>query len=543
MKSRFVFGVAFASALGAAGSDLEAQARKLNAPLQPNGDVERYSISADRSHVLYVADQDVDQKLELYGVRLDARAAPVKLNGPMSDTEDVRFELSSHERVVFGAAQPGNASVQLQSVPIDGGIPLVLNPPLVSGGNVTAATITPDETRVVYLADQDVDDVNELYVVAIDGSTPAIQLSHALTGTDRVASFALDPTGVLAAYVVEQNPTLQPRLYVVPLDVSSGPLLLASHRNWSAKDATFSPDGQWITYTYTPFSTEPWRTYLLLVPADGSRTWILLSDNVASGYATEGVFTADSERVIALERSHYPGPTGFPGAIEHSFLSSSTLNGAALMLNQGITLDIDGYLIDPGRRFAYYWGWFQGLYRVPTDGSAAAIPLAPSWSQPIALSSDGAHVVYLTRDPTGSHVHLGLHSLSVAGGPPAELQLVMPGENFRSTQVSADSRFVVYLMNSAAAPASYGLFSVPIDGSSAPRRLHDPLPANRSVVDCQLAGGDVHSDDLTYQMSGGRAVFLGDLETNNKAELFLSYPGPVGNSPKSSAPPVQSAGG
>ncbi|MFN8458182.1 MAG: hypothetical protein U0401_26615 [Anaerolineae bacterium] len=39
-----------------------------------------------------------------------------------------------------------------------------LNPSLISGGNVGFALLSPDSSRVVYLADQETDEVYELFV-------------------------------------------------------------------------------------------------------------------------------------------------------------------------------------------------------------------------------------------------------------------------------------------------------------------------------------------------------------------------------------------
>jgi hypothetical protein len=74
---------------------------------------------------VYTADQDVDEVYELYSVPIDASASPVKLNGPLVAGGDVLLESTSTLRV----------------------------------------QITPDGTRVLYVADQDTDEVLELYSV------------------------------------------------------------------------------------------------------------------------------------------------------------------------------------------------------------------------------------------------------------------------------------------------------------------------------------------------------------------------------------------
>ncbi len=46
-----------------------------------------------------------------------------------------------------------------------------LNMPLPAGGSVVEFRITPDGSRVVYRADQDVDNVFELYSVPVQGGS------------------------------------------------------------------------------------------------------------------------------------------------------------------------------------------------------------------------------------------------------------------------------------------------------------------------------------------------------------------------------------
>ena len=58
-------------------------------------------------------------------------------------------------------------------MPIDGGTPLKLNGTLVTNGDVFRVdfSFSPDSSRVVYRADQDTDQINELYVSYDTGSS------------------------------------------------------------------------------------------------------------------------------------------------------------------------------------------------------------------------------------------------------------------------------------------------------------------------------------------------------------------------------------
>jgi hypothetical protein len=94
---------------------------KLSEPLVVNGNVADWKISADSGRVVYLADADTDNVLELY------------------------------------------------TAPIVGGASVKLNGPLVALGNVSSFQISADSARVVYRADQDIVGVFELYSVSVQG--------------------------------------------------------------------------------------------------------------------------------------------------------------------------------------------------------------------------------------------------------------------------------------------------------------------------------------------------------------------------------------
>jgi Tol biopolymer transport system component len=91
---------------------------------------------------------------------------PVKLNDPLALGGHVGdFQISpDNSWVVYNADQDTDEVFELYSVPLTGGSPVKLNGPLVSGGNIESFRVSPGSSRVVYRADQDMDEVFELYV-------------------------------------------------------------------------------------------------------------------------------------------------------------------------------------------------------------------------------------------------------------------------------------------------------------------------------------------------------------------------------------------
>ena len=95
-------------------------------------------------------------------------AAGIKLNGALVAVGNVsNFQISpDSSRVVYRADQQTDNVFELYSVPLGGpaAAGIKLNGALVAGGNVFDFQISPDSSRVVYQADQQTDEVFELFM-------------------------------------------------------------------------------------------------------------------------------------------------------------------------------------------------------------------------------------------------------------------------------------------------------------------------------------------------------------------------------------------
>src|SRR5574341_59483 len=80
-----------------------------------------------------------------------------------------------------------------------------LNPPLGPGRTVTSFALTADATAVIYVADQDLDDVFELYRVNL--ATPGVitKLNGPLVLGGDVVEFAVTPDSTAVAYRADQT--------------------------------------------------------------------------------------------------------------------------------------------------------------------------------------------------------------------------------------------------------------------------------------------------------------------------------------------------
>ncbi len=136
---------------------------KLNASLVAGGDVTLQGGGIYDSTVLFVADQDVDEQFEVYSVPAIG-GTPLKLSGTMAAGGDHVGTNFDDTRAAIRMDQLSDEVIELFGVRPAGGVPLRLNAPLVAGGDVVALDFTSvSPGNLVYMADQDVDEVYELY--------------------------------------------------------------------------------------------------------------------------------------------------------------------------------------------------------------------------------------------------------------------------------------------------------------------------------------------------------------------------------------------
>ena len=147
---------------------------RLTKLMNPDGDVVEflYRITPNSVGVILLADFVTDYKIELFvvnkigdfGARINADLPP--------DGDVIDFRISNNSLgVVYRADQEADEVFNLYLVPSIGGtLPIKINPDLVDGGDVGNPLylfpfdITPDDKGVVYIADQEVDEMNELFI-------------------------------------------------------------------------------------------------------------------------------------------------------------------------------------------------------------------------------------------------------------------------------------------------------------------------------------------------------------------------------------------
>jgi Tol biopolymer transport system component len=212
-----------------------------------------YAFSPDGLSIAYVADQEVDSQLELYRVLVAQPGLATKLNeAPVDEGDLCRFEWSPDSaRVAYCGDMATNDVHELFAVEVaNPGVQTKLNPPLIAGGEVTPHfTFSADSQSVYYIATQESPDLRELYRVDIAAPLAATQLSAPLVAGGNVEFFALRPDHARIAYVADGKADGYYDLYEVDFATPETAVRMSPDAAGSGVyDFRYSPDGSTFVY-------------------------------------------------------------------------------------------------------------------------------------------------------------------------------------------------------------------------------------------------------------------------------------------------------
>src|SRR5262245_43395383 len=182
---------------------------KLNGPIVAGGSgVTSFALTPDKSAVVYIADQTNAGVFELFQVNIATPGLSVKLSGTLTPGGDVAsFAVTPDGTSVVYRANQRNAAL-FEVFRVLFATPQAstqLNPTFpVGSGGVTKFAVTPDSTKVVYIADQVTTNVNELFQVAFINPLNATQLNVPLAAPKNVTDFAISPNSASVVYLADQ---------------------------------------------------------------------------------------------------------------------------------------------------------------------------------------------------------------------------------------------------------------------------------------------------------------------------------------------------
>jgi hypothetical protein len=165
---------------------------RLHAPLSGALDaVPPAHFTPDGTHVVLALERAVDGVVELVAARTDGSGTPIMLNAPFPPGGGVFAQSSLGTRhtvalapggrhVFYLAEQETDGVVELFGVPLDGSsAPRKRSAPLVAGGNVVDFVLRSTPGALLYRADQEVDETFELFLSSFPDEAPPHQGSAA----------------------------------------------------------------------------------------------------------------------------------------------------------------------------------------------------------------------------------------------------------------------------------------------------------------------------------------------------------------------------
>ena len=212
-------------------------ATRLNStPLPFGGEVEMYVITSDSARVIYNAEQNIDNQIELYSVPIGG-GSPITLANALPDSQDIsEIRLSDDgSRLIYWTADPAAPFTrrELFAMSPAGGTLTKISGVMTTGGSVEWLELSSGSGRVAYFADQDQNEVYQLYpectiiippVVVTPESQPApaqeVAAAPALTFIIKTVDKTVAQVGDSLTYTITfTNPKGNPLRQVVVSDI------------------------------------------------------------------------------------------------------------------------------------------------------------------------------------------------------------------------------------------------------------------------------------------------------------------------------------
>lgn len=410
----------------------EAGSTILNPPLSPAQAIRDYKLAANKRCVVYLSDQNFAGRFELYSVDIANPGLVARLNPGLSASKDVKqFVLSPDgTEVLYRADQDTDGVNELFLVNVNNpGISIKINSALVSNGDVadTGFAFSPDGSQILYAADQRVDGLFELFVV--DKSTPGISQS-VNPPFDSFVNLAggskYSPDGNWIGYMADQDVDDIRELYIV----ASTSLGTSTRINPDFEDFTdlctfrFRPDSEALAYC----ADQDIDGILELYAVDIStpRQAIKINAPLITGgeVNSDFQFTLDSETIIYIADQDVAGQDELFSVELNAPGVSNKLNGPLIA-----TGDVDLFRVRSDNSAVAYVADQEAdtvfeLYESQLDSPSEPVKMSNSPRVgtdlvPIEYTADGLSLIYLADQDTADRYEL------------FQVQVVLPGESVR----------------------------------------------------------------------------------------------------------------
>ena len=390
-------------------------ALKLNGALDLSLSPDDIVLSHDGSRVLYTAYQGIGYQ-ELFVVETGG-GDPIKLNSPFPVGAGLGFNDSQFSpddsQVLFASDMETPDVEELFIVPVEGGTPLKLNGPLAPGAGINSRDVqfTADGSHVLYRA-QVTADVNELFLVPSAGGTPLKLNGSLIPGGSVGSDYVQSPDGSDVLYIADQDTDGELELYITPL--VGGTSLKLNGPLWPTGDVDddglqFSPDGNQVLFVaeVSGVSTQE----LFIVPRTGGTPIKLNGELVPGGdivATTRAIqFTEDGSHVFYVADQEVDGRFELY-VVPATGGTAAKLNGP---LAQGGIVNSHLEQSPDGERLLYRAEQendeIREIYIVPVLGGTpvkVSGSLAPGVQADgnFEFTPDGSRVIYKTFDELGN---------------------------------------------------------------------------------------------------------------------------------------------
>ncbi|MEQ1893576.1 MAG: hypothetical protein ABL998_13615, partial [Planctomycetota bacterium] len=482
------------------------------------GDVTTFLFAPDGSSLVYVADGKADGAFDLYGVPLSSGGGPSALTdlapfGKVKTFPAMSFTPDS-SRVVFLAEDQVGDEDEVYSVPVDGSAaPTKLS----LGQSVRSAPlVSSDGTKVGYLAGDS--GANRLYVAPIDASAAPLQLNDALASNRSVTHAVLSSDGTRVLYRVDQVTDEVFELYSVPLDASAAPVKLSGVMP-SAGDVidARAAAGRAV---YLSDQAVDGKFELYSAPDDGSGAPVKLNHTLtASGSIDHWLVSPDGVRVVYRSRTS-------SSAKSNLYVVPRDGSAPPLLMSQTVVGDVATYAISADSTHIAFQS-ARAVWGAPIDGSAPTVQLNPPLVsggelRSFAISPDGTLVAYVaTQDDANTSE---IYCVPIDSSSPAvklNAALVAGGDVGLPLRFAPDSRHLAYSAD-ALVDERHDLFWAPVHGGSRPVLVNPRLAAGRGIASFEVSP------------DGEEVIYSGDLDEDDVVELYASR---VVKGPLRSGPP------
>jgi hypothetical protein len=353
---------------------------------------------------------------KLSGMPIESGAFPITIEvstmtGQMV-TKDYVLTIDGKRWLIYLADQEVDGQLELYGSNLSGSTPSVpqkFNGPLVTNGDVVLpndSEFAPDGSWMLYRADQGTDQVTDLYAVRLNVSPvpPAVKVNNTLPTTDDVLADAWSPDSKKVVYRAGHSSPYEYNLFYVDMSGSNPKSAVKLNQNFAAGGSVYSifkwsANSKWFGYLSRSLSSSPYEMYLVEFTNGNPGSPVKVnSPLVANGAVSNFSFSPTGDSLI------YLADQNIDGATELFWVDLSTGSPAApVRLNQNLPTNasVKSFEWSPdGKKIAY-------LADANVSGLTEAFVLNVPSGSPQRINANmvsGGNVYYLQWHPNSQRI-------------------------------------------------------------------------------------------------------------------------------------------